>query len=287
MLRAMVNKQTRQLGMALIAVLWIVAALSIAVGGLVQTLRSETRTVASARRTVELRATGEAAVALALQKMTAPQGGGRLPWLKWEMPYDNKVIVVEAHSLNGFVDINRAGPELLAVLFTIGGEIDASGATALAQATVQARQHPDAVGRAQGFEVIQDLMRVPGFTYDLYAKIKSLITVDAQGGGKVNPQAAPLDVLRVLADGNAARASSMASARSQGGTGMDSTTLRGDFIDSAVGTRYRFQAFVLLADGSLGVVSCNVDLNADQRAGLPWRILSTEIWVQPAQPKDA
>ena len=122
-------------------------------------------------------------------------------------------------------------------------------------------------------------MRVPGVDYDLYARLRPLITADALGSGKVNAQAAPQELLAVLADGNLARAAALSNARLQGAPTMDTSTLRTDFIDGGVGTRYRMQAFVPMADGSLGVVLRTVDLNPDQRAGLPWRIFTAETWM--------
>ena len=102
-------------GIALVAVLWIVAALSIAVTGIVHTIRSETRAIGASRRMLDLQAVGEAAIMLALQGMTAPpQAGQRVPWRRVDLPYDGRVVTVEVNALNGFVDINRAAPELLA-----------------------------------------------------------------------------------------------------------------------------------------------------------------------------
>jgi general secretion pathway protein K len=266
-------------GIALVSVLWIVAALSIAVTGIVHTIRSETRAIASARRMVELQAVGEAAIVLALQGMTAQQAVQRVPWRRMGVPYDGRVVVVEVNALNGFVDINRAPLELLAALFSVAGGLKGPAAAALAQAVVQVRQQPDATGQPLRFEALEDLMRVPGVDYDLYARLRPLITTDALGSGKVNAQAAPQELLSVLADGNVARAAALSNARLQGAPAMDTTTLHGEFIDGGVGTRYRMQAFVPMADGSQGVVLRTVDLNPDQRAGLPWRILNAETWM--------
>jgi len=280
------RRAQRMRGIALIAVLWIVAALSLAVTGITHTIKSETRAVASARRMVQMQAAGEGAIMLVLQEMAAPQAGPRLPWRRIEVPFDGFATVVEARALNGLVDLNRAPPELLTALLTFAGGLNAQAAAALANAVIQTRQQPDASGQAQRFEAIADLMRVPGVDYDLYARLRPLVTTDAQGSGRVNPQAAPLEVLSMLAEGNMARAAAMANSRQQGGLAFDTTTMRGDFIDNAVGSRYQIQAFVPLADGMQGVVLCNIDLAADSRAGLPWRIFSTETWMEALPAKD-
>lgn len=274
------TQQAARRGIALVAVLWIVAALSIAVTGIVHTMRSETRAVAAARRLLQAQAAGEAAIAIALQGMTAPQGGPRPAWRRVQIPYDGQQIAVEASTLNGLVDINRASPELLTLLYGVAGGLKGQAAAALAQATIQARQQPDAAGQPLRFDAIEDMMRVPGIDYDLYARLRPLVTADARGSGKVNAQAAPQALLSVLAEGNAQRAAALSNTRLQDGQAMDTSSLRGEFIDNTVGSRYLVQAFVPMADGSQGVVLRTVDLSPDQRAGLPWRILNAETWMR-------
>lgn len=267
-------------GIALVAVLWIVAALSVAVTGVVYAIRAETRTTAAARGMIEAQAAGEAAIMLALQEVTSPQAGPRQPWRAVQVPYGGQMIAIEFNALNGFVDINRAAPELLAALLTVARRGEGQDAAVLAQAIVTERQKPDALGRAQGFEDVSELMRVPGVDYNLYARLRPLITADAQGSGKVNPRAAPLEVLTMLAEGNVARAQFMVNVRRHsGGADMDTTALRGDFIDSGVGSRYRVQALVPMVDGSQGVLQLHIDLSPDTRAGLPWRIFNAETWM--------
>ena len=273
-------------GIALIAVLWIVAGLSIAVTGIVHTLRSETRAIAAERRMTEMQAAGEAAIMLVLQDMTATRAVSPPPWKRTEVPFGGHAIVVEASALNGLIDLNRASPELLQALFTVAGGLGAQSSRELAQATVQARERPDPAGRAEGFEAVEDLMRVPGLGYDLYARLRPLVTADVRGAGRVNPQAAPREVLAVLAQGNISRVAAMVSARADSGTPVDTTALSGEFIDTSIGSRYRFQALVSLPDGVEGVVVRDVDLMADQRAGLPWRVFSGETRMRAISAKD-
>ncbi len=270
---------SRQRAIALIAVLWIVAALTIAVTGIVQTIRAETRATASAKRMAEVQATGEAAIILVLQGLSSSQSGQRHPWRKVDVEFAGKLISVESAALNGFVDLNRGSAELLALAFEKAGGLTGPAGMLLAQAVVEARQEKDTSGQQFRFEAVEDLMRVPGVTYDLYARLRPLITVDSQGSGKVNPQAAPPEVLIVLAEGNASRASAMADVRRQGAE-IDSTTLRSEFTDSSVGSRYRLRAFVPMNDGFEGVVVHDVDLNPSARAGLPWRLFNAETWMQ-------
>jgi general secretion pathway protein K len=270
---------SKQRAIALIAVLWIVAALSIAATGIMQTIRAETRVTAAAKHMAEVQATGEAAIMIVLQGISSLQPGQREPWMQVDVAFAGKLISVESVALNGFVDLNRASPELLALTFEKAGGLAGPAGILLSQAVVQARQEKDSSGQQFRFEAVEDLMRVPGISYDVYARLRPLITVDSQGSGKVNLQAAPLEVLTVLAGGDSSRAMAMVDVR-QRGAKIDSTALRSEFTDNTVGSRYRLKAVVPMNDGFDGVVLHDVDLNPSPRDGLPWRIFNAETWMQ-------
>ena len=276
--------QIRSQGIALIAVLWIVAALSIIVTGVVHSVRSEVRLVSANRQTIEAVALGEAAIALVLQDMVSrPERPAKLKTM--DMGYQGSTMMVEIVPLHGLIDINNASSSLLISLYLVAGEMDAKAATAMAEATVRVRSERDARGRVQGFEAVQDLLRVPGVDYDLYARISRLITAEGQGSGQVNPDAAPEEVLAVLAQGNKNLASALAAKRASGTADIDITALNGDFLSKNSSLRYRLQAYIVLPDGVQVVVSRSADLRADPRLGLPWRIFNAEHWMQGAPAK--
>lgn len=267
-------------GIALVAVLWIIAALAIVVGGVQLSVHSELRIVGTSRQTVESVALGEAAVMLALQDMVA--GGERLTrQVVREYGYLGKVIPVEITPLNGLIDLNRASEGLLASMYAIGGGLSPQVAASLAGATVQMRAQRDILGRELGFEAIQDLLQVPGVDYDLYARLSPLMTVESQGGGKVNPLAAPEEVLVVLAGGNASYAQAIRTRRDAGAgiSEIDTTVLNGEFISVSATTRYRIFARVASSDGGGVAVSRYVDLRPDNQSGMPWRIFNAEHWM--------
>ena len=107
-------------GVALIAVLWIVAALTIIVTGLSRTVRDEVHLVASARQSVVAQALGDAAIQLVLQGMAAqPQAVNRLTYV--DTVYRGVPIRVEIMPLNGLIDINMAAAPLLSRLYEVAG----------------------------------------------------------------------------------------------------------------------------------------------------------------------
>lgn len=267
-------------GIALVAVLWIIAALAIVVGGVQLSVRSELRIVGASRQTVESVALGEAAIMLALQDMAA--GAERLTrQVVREYGYQGRTIPVEITPLNGLIDINRASESLLTDMYAIGGGMLAHVAADLAGATIQMRTQRDTFGRERGFEAIQDLLQVPGVDYDLYARLSPLMTVEAQGSGKVNPLAAPEEVLVVLAGGNVSHAQAIRSRRDvgAGSSEIDTTVLNGEFISVSATTRYRIHARVVSPNGGEVAVVRFVDLRPDSLSGVPWRIFNAEHWM--------
>mgnify|MGYP003592406860 CR=1 FL=1 len=264
-------------GLALVAVLWLVAALSLIVTGLVASVRSETRLVSGAREGVVAGAAGDAAIHLVLQGMAAePQPVSRLAQV--QVPYRGLAIAVEVMPLNGLIDINQAPKGLLAQLFAVAGKVSPDVAENLAQSVLDTRSTKSANGRERGFDAIEDLLQVPGVDYDAYANIARLITADRPGSGKVNPMAAPEGVLLVLAGGDPARAASVAAGRDAGQAGVDTTTtLATEFTDNATTRRFRLTARVPLPQGTAVVlISRSVDMGDGAQDGLPWRTFHVE-----------
>lgn len=270
--------------MALIAVLWMVAFLSIVATGITRSIRQESRAAGLALQGVEAQALGDGAIQIALQALTAkPQAINQMSQV--EITYRGVSMQVQAMPLNGLVDINAAGPALLEKTFAVAGGLPAQAAQAAAQAVIQARERRDAQGRAHRFEAEEDLMQVPGIDYDLYARLAPLLTADLRGSGRVNPLAAPVEVLAVLSGGNAGVASQIAAGRDAGAVGVDTSLLDGSLIDNASTRSLRLQARVPMADGVIVRVIRSVDLSARTTNGAPWHTFRTSISVEPARRK--
>ncbi len=272
-------------GMALIAVLWIVAVLGIIVTGMGHAVRNEVRLVSGARQAVVAEALGDAAIHLVLQEMVSvterPQQLTRV-----NVTYQGQPVSVQILPLNGLIDINSAPQALLASLFAIAGQVPPDEAAALAQSAVETRARKGSSGQPEEFEAIEDLLRVPGLSYAVYANISRLVTADRPAGGKVNPMAAPEGVLYVLAGGNSERAGSVAAGRDAGVAGIDTTTtLASEFTDNATTQVFQIQARVHLASGAVLLISRSVDLGDGAKDGLPWRTFRTEQRFEPAPAK--
>lgn len=266
--------------MALIAVLWVVAALAILVTGFSRLARDEVGLVYSSRQSVLGQAAGDAAIALALQELAAkPTPVART--VTAEFSYHGVKIPVTVVPLNGLIDINSAPVPLLSRLYEVAGGLSQDAAQALAQSTVDVRSKVGTTNQADRFEAVEDLLRVPGVDYDLYARLSPLMTVYVRAGGRVNPMAAPLEVLTVLANGDVSVANRIAQERDSGIEGIDTTALDPAYTAVSSVRRYRVEAKVPLADGVPLRVVRIIDLGRSSRDGLPWRTLHTERSFEP------
>ncbi len=278
--KAATAKKARR-GMALLAVLWIVAALSIIATGITRSLRLEARATTLARQQVQAQALGDAAIQIALQALVA----NRQPLARThlaDVTYQGVVMQVQLMPLNGLIDINMAAQPLLERVFTVAGGLPLEAAQTLAQAVIHTRQQRDAKGAQQRFEAEEDLLNVPGFDYDLYARLAGLLTADLRGSGRVNPLAAPPEVLAVLAGGDMAAARQIAAARDAGQSGVDTSALDASLLDAAASRRLRAMARVPMADGSFVRVARSIDLNARTPDGAPWHTFRVAVSVEPA-----
>jgi general secretion pathway protein K len=274
---------THRRGMVLIAVLWIVAALSVIVTGTIHSVRGEVRQVSVGVQLAQGDSWGGGAIAITLQNLIATSNGPPA-YLRMNVGYQGRDIDVQARSLSGFIDINMASVMMLEKLFSIAAGLAPASASTLAQAVVEQRNRKDPQGRPMRFEAVEDLLQVPGMEYDVYFKVAELVTTDARGSGRVNVAAAPMAVLMVLADGNQPVAQRIAQQRDAGVVGFDTTALNPQLVDNATSRRYVVQARVPLSDGTWLLTSRWVDLSGGRREGLPWRVFHTDNRLQPAVP---
>lgn len=268
-------------GVVLVAVLWIVACLSILVVGMIHSVRVEVKQVSAATQQAQGSAWGSAAIAIFLQGLSMEVG---IPssWNSQDVQFQGLVIPVRAMSLHGLIDLNVASPILLEKLFQFAGELSPAEAVALAQAVMVERDRPAQRGRSRPFHSVEDLLRLPEIDYDTYAKVADLITTDSRGSGRVNAQAAPLAVLRVLVDGNFELATRLHQAREAGAVSVDTSAMNPDLVDNLSSKRYLMQARVPLSDGRSLIVNHWVDMNSGRSDGLPWRIFHAESRIESA-----
>lgn len=275
-----------QRGVALIAVLWLVSAMGLIITGIVKAVRSEIQIAGLQRQTVVTNALADAAILLALQSLHAQKIEPRNMPQFINVSFEGQTNEVSVRALNGLIDINNASIPLLADMLRYAGGLKPETAQALAQTIVETRQLKTAKGTAQGFDAIEDLLRVPGMTYDLYAKIKKLVSSDLKdGSGRVNPMTAPVEVLQILCAGDSPRAAALAAKRNLDPNTTDTSFLNPNFIEMTPSSSLQLQVSIALPSGGASQKTWLVYWGEDPRSGLPWRVLGTQQSLQyPAQP---
>ncbi len=265
-----------QAGVALIAVMWMVAALSLVITGLVYAVRGELRITSTAADSAVAAAVGDAAISIVLQRLVADRASVQ-GLTEMDAVFENQPIRVYVAPLNGYINPIKAPQTLLTDLFIVAGELPRAQAEALAAELVAARS-----GNQARLEAPEDLMPWLGGDEALYARLSPLITTSSGGSGRVNPFAAPLGVLTVLAGGDAGLAARIAASRQVDGAMADTTLLPQAHIERSVVPQYRLEAHVPLTDGGTLLRIRVVDLNGVAEDGTPWRILEAHRAIEPA-----
>jgi general secretion pathway protein K len=223
----------QQSGLALIAVLWIIVALALFASGLADTARTQVRGAEGIIDELRLRASGDAAILLALQEAAA-SGQPVVRLVEHRYVFEGEEVAVRIVPSGGLLNLNLASESLLADGLVTLAHIDPDHAAALAGNIARWRDFAANAGghaattdqyRHEPFRVIEDLLQVPGFGYDLFVILRRFLTVDLVGDGLVAPLAAPVEVLSVLARGDLAMARHIAALRDAGDPVIDMTML--------------------------------------------------------------
>lgn len=275
----------RQSGLALVAVLWMVAALSMLALGLAAVAKTEVRSAQGIRDRALTKALGDAGIQLAMLELrSVPENADGHRQFQYFL--GGQEIAVSVVPASGLIDLNQASEELLAGLFAGTGEQEPDLAAELARRVVAWRtpgllveaEDYAAAGvafrpRGGPFEYPEDLLQVLGVGYPLYTRVRPLITVRGGGAG-VAARAAPEDVLTLLVGGDRDLAVGIADRRAQD-PATDFTGLDARFLGAGGSSVYRVEASVHLGGRTWRRVRW-VDLGSGATVGLPWRSFRIE-----------
>lgn len=215
--------QATQKGVALAILLWFIAALSLLAAGIMLTAKVDMRYASLQSAMARATAAGDGAIQLYIHDLS--RGGldanssleedalAAMPVIYNIGPYRVYVRVVPAA---GLINIITADEVLLTNLLRLVGGLESREAEILAQSVLQWRlvKPPDPQRTVQMSEplvrVLEDVMKVPGMTRDVFDKISPLIYAKVVAElGNVNISAAPFDVLVILADGSLSQAEAL------------------------------------------------------------------------------
>lgn len=186
-------------GFALAFLLWMLAAMSLLVSGVVMLARSDVQLAAQQLDRARAAALGRGAAQLLMREWVLDVGvpgdesGGAFVR---QYQLGGYRVVAQLRRATAFVSLNGAAQPLLSSLFQQLGGLSASEADELAHAVVAYRGSglPAADGSlvgGQAFAVVEDLLRVPGMTRDIYERIRLFVHALPGGSAALDPASVP------------------------------------------------------------------------------------------------
>lgn len=283
-----------QHGVALAFLLWMLAALSLLVAGVVSLSLSDVKATGLQLDQARAEAAAVGAAHLLLRDMRSAQSEANFDFrsaFARQYQLGDAAITARAIPLAGFVGLNQAPEGLLQALFQFAGGIPADAARDLARRTVEARElQPEVSANIDDFQgtdmpvpfmVVEDLLRVPGMTRAVYDRVRFAVHANASGGPGVDPLAAESAVLQALAQGDPALVDFVLDRR-QDDAPVDLVLPAGfnqEFMASGGSGVYCLEIDVRISEGRLLRQRIWVDMGG--RTGVaPWRftrVLPVEI----------
>lgn len=276
-------------GFAIVAVMWMIAVLSILVSGLVTASRSELKSALVAKELVESTALGDAAIELAML-MQRSDPDYSISRRRYSFDIEAQTILVEVIPAGGLVDLNLASDTLLLKLFTVTAAMDQAKAEKLLENLMVARSsgpvqpnneqtgaNQPLVWRGGPLVYPEDLLQFEGVGFDEYDRIRRLITVIGGTSG-VDLRAAPLEVLSMLTDGDLEAAQQIFLAVNAGDPAADFTAIDGALQSPQGSGTYRVDAYLMFGERAYRR-TLFADLDVQGADGAPWKVMRMEAPV--------
>ena len=293
--------RSRQQGVALILVIWVIALMGILLGSFALIARTENFEARHLFDGTTARYAAQAGIERAVYELRNPDmtrrwvGDGR----PYDFEFDGANVQVELTDESGLIDINTADDALLQGLFASVG-VPPDQAVALSDA-IQDWRDPDDMPRPHGaelneyktaglpygprnapFQTAGEVQQVLGMNYDLFEKIEPAITVYG-GGAQPNPAYAPMQVLLALPGMTPDLAQQLIAARQQvlpglgapGQPGVPGLTLPDGtpVVANGGGNTYTIRSRATLANGASTTLDASIRLGGVGAAGQPYTVL--------------
>lgn len=268
----------QQRGVALAYLLWMLAGLSLLVSGVVTQSVTDVRATGRQLDEARVRAAGIGAANMLLSelRLARADGGydGRSLYAR-RFQLAGHQIEARAIPLAGLISLNQAPETLLRGLFQHGAGLVPGDAAVLAEAVVDwraaVRRSSSSTGGRVPFRVTEDLLRVPGVTRSVYDSVRSQVHAELGGAAGIDPMAAPVANLRVVARGDAALADELLALRENAGfaAGLPAG-LESGFLGAGRSVAYCLEVNVQMAEGHVLQQRLWVSMKAGAD-GAPWR----------------
>lgn len=223
------NGRRHERGLALVVVLWVIAALALIAGAMLSASMTSARIDHNSWTQLEVRTEADSAVQEAILSLFDPGHPTRLDGRERQLSSHGVSIALSIQDQGGLIDINRAGPGLLRMLFRANG-VEADTADKLVDRIIDWRSppgtrhlngassadygdsEPSSRPRNAPFQSLDELRLVLGMTPEIYERVAPALTVDSLRSD-FDLRVAPREVLRIIPGMNPARIESAMTAR--------------------------------------------------------------------------
>jgi len=277
----------RQNGVALVMVMWLVAAMSLLVASVVYVARMDVKQQQLDQELIAAGAQADKAMRMAVREFTIESEAGEVSkQLAQEYSWQDSgsVFRVELFPSSGLIHLGSLTPEMLLSVLQYGAGVDQDKLAAMSELLAGGFSSV-ALGESDKslparFRVLEDLMLIPGVTVDDYETLKNYFYVGQLGSPGINPAAAPRELLSILAGGDESAVDEFLQLRLDASGGLGSPVLPHPQFDPGL---------LSSADSSTYRVDVTVQIGSKQKfkrrywlsmmpsqLGLPWTELSRE-----------
>ena len=287
------SRISRQNGIALVLVLWVLLLLTIITGSFAMMARMDRLEANALLVGTQARLSAESAINLAVLALRDPDDETRMlaDGRIYATEVDGVLIEVSAIDERGKVDINATDELTMVNMFT-GHGLELGDAEFLAAAVMDWRDE-DELERVNGaeedayfdaglqngpanrpFMMTEELLQVIGMPYELYRKLEPGITVFSRAG-EPDPAFAPVEALMALPDITYDEAIEFVQQRNAQLPGEDlGATLPNGLVvlEQGRGVTYSIQARATMPNGVWEQLHATIRLGGN-RSGSPYRVL--------------
>lgn len=285
--------KSRQSGVALVLVLWVLLLLTIITGSFSLMARTDRIEAHSLLSGTQARLSAEAALNIAVLSLRDPNNETRMladgrPYSQY---FDGVLLEVSAIDERGKVDINSTD-ELTMINMFVGNGLELEQAEALAAAVMDWRDTDelervngaeddayDAAGLQVGpanrpFLMAEELLQVIGMPYELFRRIDPGITVFSRAGAP-DPAFAPLEALMSLPDITQEEAQNFIAERNarEPGDSVGVSLPNGTVVmEQGRGNTYSIKVKATMPNGIWEQLEATIRLGGN-RSGRPYQVL--------------
>lgn len=298
---AQLTTRSRERGIALVSVLWLVALLAVIASSFSVSTRTEVLLARNQIDSTQARYVAEAGIQLGILQLLDPNRQKAWPadGSAQEFTLGEVQVRIAIQDETGKIDLNMAPAELLVGLLQSVG-VEAAERDRLADAILDWRDTDDlrsangaeakeyeAAGLPYGpknatFDSVEELERVIGMTPAVYRKLQASVTVNSQRAA-INPAAAPRSVLVAIPGMSAELADAYLALRredyAQRLPAPPPPAAGGVYLAEGSGVAYSVRADALMPGGARAGIEAMVSLG-EGSLGRPYSVLAWKEGVQ-------